>query len=192
MDKEFFTLSEAVIWIAFRGRELNLLQKLEQDAELERAKRVLHAALCSGLIGVIGRKSPGTKPEYLIVYPYCVFDCGHNVIFYDEDIEFAKMEGRYRGDICICSAELKNFFMCSCAYCQNIGYSTPYIDIMNSVISDMNISADNQPLKKHIEAAICEKARRDGVELSEKTIAAMASLVRLPEARRGGNRKNKR
>ena len=99
------------------------------------------------------------------------------------------MEHLYRGDIAIDAIELKRFFMCSCHDCKTKAYSTIYLDIMYDVITRLDIRDDNQPTKKLIEAAIAEISHKKDIVLSQNSIGAMASLVRLPESRRGGNRK---
>ena len=189
MKKQYFKLSEAVAWIAFRGHELNLTQELEKEAYMDRAEQALLTALCSGWVSVFGKKSPDAPEEELIVRPNYSFDYGHNVILFNNDKEFAKMEHLYRGDIAIDAIELKRFFMCSCHDCKTKAYSTIYLDIMYDVITRLDIRDDNQPTKKLIEAAIAEISHKKDIVLSQNSIGAMASLVRLPESRRGGNRK---
>lgn len=189
MNGEYLKLSEAVSWIAFRGNKPSVIQELEKSALLDRAMRILHACLCSGCVSVYGKQTPQSEMEKLTVYQHCVFDCGYNVIFYDDDIEFAKREGRYRGDIAIDATELKSFFMCSCCDCKTTLYTTPYLEIMDEVIIKLGIAKENQPTKKIIEAAIAEISQERGIVLSQNSIGSMASFVRLPESRRGGNRK---
>lgn len=189
MKKQYFKLSEAVAWIAFRGHELNLTQELEKEAYIDRAEQALLTALCSGYVTVFGKKRPDTPEEQLIVRQNYTFDYGHNVILFDNDVEFAKLEHLYRGDIAIDATELKQFFMCTCHHCKSTVYTTPYLEIMNEAIIRLNITNDNQPTKKIIEATIAEISHDKDIVLSQNSIGAMASLVRLPESRRGGNRK---
>ena len=67
-------------------------------------------------------------------------------------------------------------------------YTTPYIELLFRCIGTHGIAADNQPLKDSLVAWFRDQVV-DGAPLSENMAKVMASIVRLPEARRGGNRK---
>jgi len=66
------------------------------------------------------------------------------------------------------------------------GYTTPYVEMMREVISEMEISSENQGKKEAIAALFEEKlAYHKTTPLSQKLADAMATLVRLPESQQG-------
>jgi hypothetical protein len=71
-------------------------------------------------------------------------------------------------------------------------YSTPYIQIMLKVIQEQNITNDNQPLKDSVLVpAFIEKLKAIGERAPKSKAEMMATLVRLPESQKGGNREFK-
>lgn len=66
------------------------------------------------------------------------------------------------------------------------GYTTPYLEMMREVISELEISRENQGKKEAI-AAVFEKKLLDHkiTPPSQKLADAMATLVRLPESQQG-------
>lgn len=62
------------------------------------------------------------------------------------------------------------------------GYTTPYIDLMIKAIRDLKLSKDNQPLVKNIQ----EWLGQQNPDLSEREKGYMATLLRLPEMKKGG------
>lgn len=67
------------------------------------------------------------------------------------------------------------------------GYTTPYLELMQQAILELDISAGNQP-KKEIVMDWFRGRKVDEVPLSENHIRYLASFVRLPRSQRGGNR----
>ncbi len=70
---------------------------------------------------------------------------------------------------------------------QRSDYSTPYIDLMWQAIDHFKISGENQPIKD----TLVEWFRSQeiaGQKVSRATAEYLASFVRLPESRLGGNR----
>lgn len=66
-------------------------------------------------------------------------------------------------------------------------YSTPYIDLMHQVIEEFDITAENQPIKETlVEWFLAQEI--DGQSVSRATAEYLASFVRLPSSRTGGNR----
>jgi hypothetical protein len=66
-------------------------------------------------------------------------------------------------------------------------YSTPYIDLMWQAIDHFEISRENQPIKENlVEWLLTQKIA--GQNISRSTAEYLASFVRLPESRAGGNR----
>ncbi len=66
-------------------------------------------------------------------------------------------------------------------------YSTPYLDLMRRAIGHFKIAKDNQPLKDNLLVWFQQEWRGPG-RLSDHLAGSMATLVRLPDAQRGGNR----
>jgi hypothetical protein len=66
-------------------------------------------------------------------------------------------------------------------------YSTPYIDLMWRAIDEFNISAENQPIKDNLVEWFLDQEIA-GQKISQVTANYLASFVRLPESRTGGNR----
>jgi hypothetical protein len=66
-------------------------------------------------------------------------------------------------------------------------YSTPYIDLMRQAIDEFEITAENQPIKETlVEWFLAQEV--DGQRVSRATAEYLASFVRLPSSRTGGNR----
>lgn len=66
-------------------------------------------------------------------------------------------------------------------------YSTPYIDLMRQAIEEFEITAENQPIKETlVEWFLTQEI--DGQRVSRATAEYLASFVRLPSSRAGGNR----
>jgi hypothetical protein len=66
-------------------------------------------------------------------------------------------------------------------------YSTPYIDLMWRAIDEFKISAENQPIKDNLVEWFLDQEIA-GQKISQVTANYLASFVRLPESRTGGNR----
>ena len=112
----------------------------------------------------IGFKTARTdKQEYtdiLLVLDDCVKHLGEEVAAHEADIKPAS---------------------------QQPDYSTPYIDLMWQAIDHFKISGENQPIKD----TLVEWFRSQeiaGQKVSRTTAEYLASFVRLPESRLGGNR----
>lgn len=66
-------------------------------------------------------------------------------------------------------------------------YSTPYINLMWRAIDEFKISAENQPIKDNLVQWFLTQEIA-GQKISQATANYLASFVRLPESRTGGNR----
>jgi hypothetical protein len=64
-------------------------------------------------------------------------------------------------------------------------YSTPYLALMNAAIAHFGLSAENQSKKENLLDWFLTQ-QIEGEPLSNKLADAMATLVRLPSAQRGG------
>lgn len=72
---------------------------------------------------------------------------------------------------------------------QELGYTTPYLHLMICAIKEFSISDENQPLKKHLEEWLL-KQEIDGYKCTPKEADKLASFVRMPASKAGGNRKS--
>jgi hypothetical protein len=66
-------------------------------------------------------------------------------------------------------------------------YTTPYIDLMWKAIDHFNISEENQPIKETLVEWFLSQKISDQ-DISRATAEYMASFIRLPTSRLGGNR----
>jgi hypothetical protein len=66
-------------------------------------------------------------------------------------------------------------------------YSTPYINLMWSAIDHFGISNENQPIKDNL-VEWFRSQEIAGQKISKSTAEYLASFVRLPASRLGGNR----
>ena len=67
-------------------------------------------------------------------------------------------------------------------------YTTPYLDLLRRAIPAHRITADRQP-KKEVLVEWFREQVVEGEAISANLASAMATLVRLPSSRKGGNRK---
>jgi len=69
-------------------------------------------------------------------------------------------------------------------------YLPPFVEIMIEALRHFGIAPDKQsPTKKEIEAFFLEKKLPDGRPITPNLASHMATLIRPPEAMRGGNRR---
>jgi hypothetical protein len=68
-----------------------------------------------------------------------------------------------------------------------VSYSTPYIELMWEAIDQFQISNKNQPIKENLVEWFLSK-QIEGQKISRATAEYLASFVRLPTSRLGGNR----
>jgi hypothetical protein len=110
----------------------------------------------------------------------------------------ARIDGKEYTDIRLvledCVAELQEDLLAhdgeSTADAQNgaeSNYSTPYIDLMWQAIDHFKITDENQPIKEGlVEWFLSQEI--EGQKVSRTTAEYLASFVRLPASRLGGNR----
>ena len=66
------------------------------------------------------------------------------------------------------------------------GYATPYLEMMQEVVREMEITKENQGKKEAIAASFAQKlADHKTTPPSQKLADAMATLIRLPESQQG-------
>lgn len=70
----------------------------------------------------------------------------------------------------------------------DLGYTTPYLQLMQQAVADLGISNDNQPIKDNV-VDWFRGQKINGVPLSDNHIRHLATFVRLPNVQKGGNRK---
>ena len=67
-------------------------------------------------------------------------------------------------------------------------YTTPYLELMKAAIAQFNLTAEQQSKKENLSDWFFQK-EVDGEPLSRNLADAMATLVRLPSAQRGGSKR---
>jgi hypothetical protein len=67
-------------------------------------------------------------------------------------------------------------------------YRSPYLDLLDRVITEWRITEENQP-KKELLVDWFREQTVEGEPISENLASAMATLVRLPASQRGGARR---
>jgi len=85
MNKEYWTIAQALEWLTFRGKELNMHQEMEKERLISRYSKILRAALCSEDVAVYGCKSPKAKHKKVAIYPHCYLDYQNNSIAFDPE-----------------------------------------------------------------------------------------------------------
>ena len=73
--------------------------------------------------------------------------------------------------------------------CTKTGYTTPYIDIIFSVINSQNISQEYQGKVEHLKDVIKTEMRNRELPESDNLAGAIATIIRLPESQRGKAKK---
>lgn len=71
----------------------------------------------------------------------------------------------------------------------NSSYISPYMNLMLEVIKELSINKENMPLKKQIIACL-ENKKINGNRLGKREVEYLATFIRTPEAKIGGNRKS--
>lgn len=71
---------------------------------------------------------------------------------------------------------------------ESSSYRSPYIDLMLHAIAELRVTVQNQPLKDVL-VDWFKGQNLGGKSIPDYLARAMATLVRLPETQRGGNRK---
>ncbi|MCM1223461.1 MAG: hypothetical protein NC548_54330 [Lachnospiraceae bacterium] len=182
-NKEYYTIAQALEWLAFRGKELHMYQEIEKEKLIKPYCCVLRSALCYEGVAVYGRKNPKTKHKKLAVYAHCYLDFQNNKIAFDPERE------RVWTDVKIDAVALKEFFFCPQA--QKAEYRTEFMDIMNEIIQIENIAYDNVPKKEWLEKVALQQLDAHGFP-NKKTMASyMATFLRPAGAMKGGNKKVK-
>lgn len=182
-NKEYYTIAQALEWLAFHGRDLHMYQEIEKEKLIKPYCCVLRSALCYEGIAVYGRKSPKTKHKKVAIYAHCYLDFQNNKIAFDPERE------RVWTDIKIDAAALKEFFFCPQA--QKAEYHTVFMDIMNEIIEMEKITYDNVPKKEQLKEVAAQQLKAHGFQNAETMASYMATFLRPAEAMKGGNKKIK-
>lgn len=74
---------------------------------------------------------------------------------------------------------------------ENNGYTTPFLTLINTMLQKGYVSADKQPIKKNLEEDIKKEAEILNIEISNRMCGYIATILRLPEMRKGGLKKLK-
>ena len=181
-EKMYYTLTEAAEWIAFRGNELTFDQKEHWADYVNANKETLLAALCSKYVTVKGDRD-GDKPNRAInVRATCDLDLQGNKIVCnpgtDEQFCFENIR--------VVANQLRRFFLCEPN--RNTDYMSPYMEIMFEVIAEMGITKENQPEMRLMEPVVRRRLEAHGRTTSDRQIQSICTLIRMPEAQKGGLR----
>lgn len=68
---------------------------------------------------------------------------------------------------------------------EDMPYTTPYLELMKAAIAEFNLTAERQCKKENLSDWFLQKTV-EGEPLSRNMADAMATLVRMPSAQRGG------
>lgn len=185
MTKDYYTLQEAAEWIAFRIDGLPF-EHINTDLQsLENAKATLFSALQTGRIQVSGvfEEGDGFKDvDNIEVDEHACLDYEENSIdwggeryFYGVGISIKDLRKEFPPE----SENLSHNLITS-------EYCTPYMRVMVETINEFNITNENQPPKKTMQDFIEARLKYYKVRPSKNIIESIGTLIRLPEAQKGG------
>jgi hypothetical protein len=118
-----------------------------------------------GLLGLHTARVDGREyTDILLVLEDCVEHLADEVAAHNDDVEATNESDAIEPD-----------------------YSTPYIDLMLQAIDHFKISSENQPIKDNL-VEWFRSQEIAGQKVSRATAEYLASFVRLPASRLGGNR----
>lgn len=185
MTKDYYTLQEAAEWIAFRMDGLPLEHLIKEQQSLENAKMTLFNALQAGRIQVSGvfEEGDGFKDvDNIEVDEHACLDYEENSIDWGGE--------RYFYGIAISIKDLRKEFppKHENAILNTLtdGYMSPYMRVMFETIREFNITNENQPPKKIMHDFIQARLEHYKVRPSKNIIESIGTLIRLPEAQKGG------
>lgn len=181
-DKAFYTLTESAEWIAFRGNELTFEQKNHWGDYVNAYTETLLATLCSDKVIVKGRKEGDKCNKAIKVRASCELNLQENKIIYNPGTETQFVVG----DIQIAANTLRRFFLCNANY--NIPYMSPYMEVMFEVVVEMGITKENQPEIRLMEPVVIRRLEAHGRTTSNRQVRSICTLIRMPEAQKGGLR----
>lgn len=181
-DKAFYTLTEAAEWLAFRGNELTFEQKDNWVDYINAHLETLLAALCSDKMIVKGRKEGDKRNKAIKVRASCELNLRENKIIYNPGAETQFIVE----DIQIAANTLRRFFLYNANY--NIPYMSPYMEVMFEVVVEMGITKENQPEIRLMEPVVIRRLEAHGRTTSDRQVRSICTLIRMPEAQKGGLR----
>ncbi|MBD5400711.1 hypothetical protein HDR61_03125 [bacterium] len=177
-EHNFFTLQEAINWIAFRGATMTAEQKANRSNVTDNAKNLLRRALFDGGIKAEGFLTGTDTPRPINFSDKAEIDYARNTIrinrllvYFNVKIQIAELQREFPNN-----KLLSNFVST---------YTTPYLEIMHEVIDEEQISATNQGNKEALIEIIDNKMKERGLPKSKNLTNAMATLIRLPESQKG-------
>lgn len=185
MTKDYYTLQEAAEWIAFRIDGLPF-EHINTDLQsLENAKATLFSALQTGRIQVSGELQEGdgfktidnieVDEHACLDYEENSIDWGGERYFYGVGISIKELRKEF-------PPEHENYILNTLTG----GYMSPYMRVMVETINEFNITNENQPPKKTMQDFIEARLKYYKVRPSKNIIESIGTLIRLPEAQKGG------
>ena len=186
MKQKYYTLAEAALWIAFKDTEKTLDYVYKHWPLVQEAQNIiLPNVLTTGRIHITS-------------------DQTNNIIFrdsymldFDRNMIHPPFGGVYelttpQTNVKISVADMhREFPLVITGTKIETDYSAPYLEVATAVINRLGITNDNQPLKKNITDTIKEELINRNLPFSDRKVDALATMIRLPEVEKGGNRRVK-
>ena len=193
--RETCSLFEAVSYIAFgtTRRKTTRCYK-ENEEKMDQAKLDLLLSIQIGNVKAYGTNKNGktVKIDTFGEVSLNIYDNTWKSVFVSADAD--EYYQTYT-DVCIDFDDLKRDFGDKSVkddttnnYTKT-GYTTPYIDIIFSVINSQNISNEYQGKVEHLKDSIKSEMRERGLPESDKLAGAIATIIRLPESQKGKAKK---
>ena len=200
-SKAFYTIQEAMEWIAFRkdSSEITAEYATSHQAELDKAHLLLLKSIKMRklrLIGQVYAASRRSAPEVFMnsdLYDY--LEEAQEITSFSDDTYIDPAENSlesnsltYRNIQILTNILKKQFPPFTSQVSEEVkGYTTPYIEIMLETIREEKLSAENQSKAEALTDIIANKMAKRGLNKSEKLATAMATLIRMPESQKGRN-----
>ncbi|MCM1294199.1 MAG: hypothetical protein NC311_01395 [Muribaculaceae bacterium] len=198
-SKAFYTIQEAIEWIAFRkeSAEVTAEYATNHRAELDKALTTLTQAILMHKVRILGELSNKSNLTYM---DRIVYECSEpiqEITTLTEPLDIFPEQNSLETDdyayhnIQILADILKQQFP---PFTTRIpeefkGYITPYMEIMLETIHEEKLSIDNQSKKDVLADIIAKKMAKRGLKESSNLAGAMATLIRMPESQNGRPRK---
>lgn len=193
--RELCSLFEAVSYIAFGTTERKTSRFYKENEEkIEQAKSDLLLSIQIGNVKAYGTNKNG-KPVKIDAYGDVELSIYDNVwcstfVTADADEHYLTYV-----DVCVDFDDLKKDFGNKTTKDDKTdirtktGYTTPYIDIIFSVINSQNISQEYQGKVEHLKDVIKTEMRNRELPKSDNLAGAIATIIRLPESQKGKAKK---
>lgn len=184
MKQKYYSLAEAAHWIAFRKTDLSLDYIYAHAQEVSDAKDILFDALLKQQIRITSDAGPIIfRESYILDFEFNTiippFSCPHELSAPRNNIKISAADMHREFPLVVTGSKIET------------GYSAPYLEVAIAAINRLGITNDNQPLKKNINDTIKAELASRNLPCSDRKVEALATMIRLPETEKGGNRRLK-